>query len=164
MKTMFYQGKNKRDEECLIPDYTKIHREFAKKGVTITFLWTECCLETSATSKKPYMSTQINDNYRKRARITKATMCIQHKTSDDKEVEWAGATINIFDEVTSEATSAYLFVAVLSCVCYVYAEICSNMKPDTFINCHVYAYTYFGGFKRLFVPHNTTETEVTQNH
>ena len=61
------------------------------------------------------MSTQFNDNYRKWARITKATMRIQHKPGDKMEVDWAGATIDIYDEVTGEVTPAYLFVAVLPC-------------------------------------------------
>ena len=81
---------------------------------------------------------------------------------DEMEVDWAGATIDIFDEVTGVATPAYLFVAVLSCSCYVYAEICPNMKSDTFINCHVHAYTYFGGSTRLLVPDNL-KTGVTKN-
>ena len=51
-------------------------------------------------------------------------------------------------------TPAYLFVAVLSCSCYVYAEICINMKSDMFINCHVHAYEYFGGVTRLLIPDN----------
>lgn len=70
-----------------------------------------------------------------RARITKATMRIQHKPGDEMEVDWAGATIDIYDEVTGEISPAYLFVAVLSCSLYVYAELCPNMKSDTFINC-----------------------------
>lgn len=122
-------------------DYPKIHRELAKKGVTLTLLWTEYCLEASAAGKKPYMSTQFNDNYRKWARITKATMRIQHKPGDEMEVDWAGGTIDIYDEVTGEILPAYLFVAVLPCSLYVYAELCPNMKSDTFINCHVHAYS-----------------------
>lgn len=76
LEAMFYPGRNKPDEDRLIPDYPKIHKELARKGVTLTLLWTEYCLEASAAGKKPYMSTQFNDNYRKWARITKATMRI----------------------------------------------------------------------------------------
>ena len=162
LEAMFYPGRNKSDEDRLIPDYPKIHRELAKKGVTLTLLWTEYCLEASAAGKKPYMSTQFNDNYRKWARITKATMRIQHKPGDEMEVDWAGATIDIFDEVTGEAAPAYLFIAVLPCSCYVYAEICPNMKSDAFINCHVHAYEYFGGSTRLLIPDNL-KTGVTKN-
>ena len=48
LEAMFYPGRNKSDEDRLIPDYPKIHRELAKKGVTLTLLWTEYCLEASA--------------------------------------------------------------------------------------------------------------------
>ena len=162
LECLFYPGRNKDNEERLMPDYPKIHRELAKKGVTLTLLWTEYCLEASAAGKKPYMSTQFNDNYRKWARITKATMRIQHKPGDEMEVDWAGATIDIYDEVTGEVTPAYLFVAVLPCSLYVYAELCPNMKSDTFINCHVHSYAYFGGSTRLLIPDNL-KAGVTKN-
>ena len=134
LESILYPERHKQDEERLLPDYPRIHRELAKKGVTLTLLWTEYCMEAQNAGKKPYMSTQFNDNYHKWARVTKATMRIQHKPGDTMEVDWAGATINIYDEITGEATPAYLFVSVLSCSCYVYAEICSNMRSDTFIN------------------------------
>ncbi|MEI3219754.1 MAG: hypothetical protein V8S08_09300 [Lachnoclostridium sp.] len=55
LENLFYPGRNKDNEERLMPDYPKIHRELAKKGVTLTLLWTEYCLEASAAGKKPYM-------------------------------------------------------------------------------------------------------------
>lgn len=51
---------------------------------------------------------------------------------------------------------------VNSTACYVYAEICINMKLDTFINCHVHAYKYFGGVTRLLIPDNL-KTGITRN-
>jgi hypothetical protein len=62
MENLFYPGRNKDNEERLMPDYPKVHRKLAKKGVTLTLLWTEYCLEASTADKKPYMSTQFNDN------------------------------------------------------------------------------------------------------
>ncbi len=162
LESILYPERHKKDEERLLPDYPRIHRELAKKGVTLTLLWTEYCMEAQSAGKRPYMSTQFNDNYHKWARVTKATMRIQHKPGDTMEVDWAGATISIYDEVTGEATPAYLFVAVLSCSCYVYAEICINMKSDTFINCHVHAYEYFGGVTRLLIPDNL-KAGITRN-
>ena len=162
LESLFYPGRNKDNEERLMPNYPKIHSELAKKGVTLTLLWTEYCLEASAAGKKPYMSTQFNDNYRKWARITKATMRIQHKPGDEMEVDWAGGTIDIYDEVTGDISPAYLFIAVLPCSLYVYAELCPNMKSDTFINCHVHAYEYFGGSTRLLIPDNL-KAGVTKN-
>lgn len=48
LENLFYPGRNKANEERLMPDYPKIHKELAKKGVTLTLLWTEYCLEASA--------------------------------------------------------------------------------------------------------------------
>jgi len=160
--SLLYPERHKQDDERLLPDYPKIHRELAKKGVTLTLLWTEYCMDAKTVGKKPYMSTQFGDNYHKWARVTKATMRIHHKPGDTMEVDWAGATIDIYDPVTGDAAPAYLFVAVLSCSCYVYAEACTNMKEGTFINCHIHAYEHFGGVTRLLIPDNL-KTGVTRN-
>lgn len=162
IEKLFYPERAAKNENRLIPDYAKIHRDLAKKGVTLSLLWTEYCVEAAAAGKHPYMSTQFNENYRKWARISKATMRIHRKPGDTMEVDWAGATLVIYDPVTGDTTVAYLFVAVLSCSCYVYAEACRNMQSETFINCHVHAYEYFGGVTRLLIPDNL-KTGVTKN-
>ena len=74
LEELLYPDRKAKDENRLAPDYPKIHRELARKGVTLTLLWAEYCAEAAAAGKKPYMSTQFNDNYRKWARISKATM------------------------------------------------------------------------------------------
>ena len=162
LRSLFYPGRNKQDEERMIPDYPKIHTELAKKGVTLSLLWTEYCSEARAAGKIPYMSTQFGENYRKWASITKATMRITRKPGDTMEVDWAGATISIYDPVTGDITPGYLFVAVLSCSLYVYAEICPNMKEEAFVKCHMHAYEYYGGVTRLLVPDNL-KAGVTKN-
>ena len=106
------------------PDYPYIHRELAKHGVTLTLLWEEYRRKCYDEGKKPYMFTQFGEKYRKWARVTKATMHIQHKPGDTIEVDWAGDTIPIFDSVTGEQSKAYLFVAVLPCSYFAYAEVC----------------------------------------
>ena len=133
LEDMLYPERKAKDENRLIPNYPHIHRELARKGVTLTLLWTEYCAEAAAVGKNPYMSTQFNENYRKWAKISKATMRIHRKPGDTMEVDWAGSTITIYDPVTGDTTVAYLFVAVLSCSCYVYAEACLNMKSEAFI-------------------------------
>ena len=102
LEAVLYPERHKKAEERLMPDYPRIHKELAQKGVTLSLLWTEYCMEAKNAGKKPYMSTQFNDNYHKWARVTKATMRIQHKPGDSMEVDWAGATIDIYDDVTGE--------------------------------------------------------------
>jgi len=147
---------NKYKNACLYvePDYQYIHRELAKPGVTLTLLWEEYRSKCYETGKTPYMSTQFCDKYRKWARVTKATMRIQHKPGDAIQVDWAGDTIPIYDSVTGQQSSAYLFVAVLPCSYYAYTEACADMKTENWLNCHVHAFNYFGGVTRLLIPDN----------
>jgi len=70
------------------------------------------------------------------------------------ETDWAGDTIPVFDPVTGEADVTYLFVAVQSCSCYVYAEACDDMKQENWLMCCVHAYRYFGGVTRMLIPDN----------
>ena len=147
----------------LEPDYVYIHSELAKRGVTLTLLWNEYVQKAEALGKKPYMTTQFGDKYRAWARITKATMRIHHKPGDAMQVDWAGDTLSVYDSMTGEITPAYLFIAVLPCSCYVYAEAAADMRLENWLNCHVHAYEYFGGVTRLLIPDNL-KTGVTKNN
>ena len=160
--TLLYPERSKEESNRMPIDFPRMHRELAKKGVTITLLWTEYCIEAANAGKIPYKSTQFNDLYRAWARISKATMRITRKPGDNFEVDWAGATVNIYDSVTGEPSDAYLFVGALSCSGYVYAELCTSMESANFIECHVHAYEYFGGVTRLLTPDNL-RTGVTKN-
>ena len=109
------------------------------------------------------MTTQFGDKYRAWARITKATMRIHHKPGDAMQVDWAGDTLSVYDSMTGEITPAYLFIAVLPCSCYIYAEATADMKLENWLNCHVHAYEYFGGVTRLLIPDNL-KAGVTKNN
>lgn len=146
----------------VMPDYAYIHRELARPGVNLTLLWTEYSAKCNAEGRKPYQYTQFCEKYRQWARITKATMRIQHKPGDAVEVDWAGNTLDIHDPVTGEISKAYLFVAVLPCSGFAYAELCDDMKLENWLLCHVHAYSYFGGVARLLIPDNL-KTGVKNN-
>lgn len=162
LQNIMFPRKANTESNYLEPDYEYIHRELAKPGVKLTLLWDEYRVKCENCGKNPYMSTQFGDKYRKWARITKATMRIHHKPGDVMEVDWAGNTLPIYDSVTGEVSAAYLFVAVLPCSCYTYAELCRDMKQESWLTCHAHAYNYFGGTTRLLVPDNL-KTGVISN-
>ena len=110
----------------------------------------------------PYMYTQFCEKYRRWARVTKATMRITHKPGDAVQVDWAGDPLYITDSVTGEVEPAYIFVAVLPCSWYTYAEVCGDMKTENWLLCHVHAFNYFGGVPRLLIPDNC-RTAVSKN-
>ena len=139
LESVLYPGRKEQCAERMPIDFPRIHRELAKKGVTLSLLWTEYCAEADAAGRRPYMSTQFGDLYRKWAKVSKATMRISRKPGETFEVDWAGSTVDIHDSVTGGTTPAYLFVGALSCSSLVYAELCRDMKSENFILCHVHA-------------------------
>jgi hypothetical protein len=64
--------------------------------------------------------------------------------------------------VTGEVSKAYLFVAVLPCSGFAFAELCEDMKMENWLLCHVHAYSYFGGVPSLLIPDNL-KTGVKNN-
>lgn len=78
------------------------------------------------------------------------------------QVDWAGNTLDIYDPVAGDISKTYLFVAVLPCSCYAYAEACNDMKLENWLLCHAHAYSYFGGVTRLLIPDNL-KTGVSKN-
>lgn len=158
----FYPERITATNPRVEPNYSYIHKELAKSGVNLSLLWTEYCEQAYTNGLSPYMYSQFCDKYRHWARITKATMRIQHKPGDAMQVDWAGTTIPLYDKYTGDITDVYLFVAVLPCSCKAYVEPCENMKSECWLSCHAHAYSYFGGVTRLLIPDNL-KTGIIKN-
>lgn len=145
-----------------LPDCAYLHKELAKSGVTLTLLWSEYCEQAQLERLVPYQYTQFCDYYRSYARKTKATMRIKRKPGELMEVDWAGKTLFIYDEITGERLPAYVFVASLPCSLYSYAEAFPAMGLEHWINAHIHAYRFFGGVTRILVPDNL-KTAITKH-
>lgn len=113
LEHVLFPEKQQASTRYAEPDYADIHKELAKPGVTMTLLWEEYCARCYENGQTPYQSTQFGEKYRHWARVTKATMRIQHKPGDAMEVDWVGDTIPVFHPVTGEEDTAYLLVAAL---------------------------------------------------
>ena len=163
LQEILFPGKYAYTSPYTMPDFAQVHQDLAKKGVTLTLLWHEYCEKVRTTGGVPYMYTQFCDKYRKWARVTKATMRIVHKPGDAMQVDWAGDPLWITNHVTGEQTKAYLFVAVLPCTWYTYAEACSDMKSENWLLCHVHAFNYFGGVPRLLISDNCRTATTVNN-
>jgi transposase len=153
LKKLFYQGGTVKSGRK-IPDYSYIHKELAKPGVTLTLLWSEYCEQCRSEQLIPYQYTQFCDNYRKFANKTKATMRIKRKPGELLEVDWAGNTLEVIDEITGEIIPAYVFVATLPCSLLGYAEVFPTMSTENWINAHIHLYRFIGGVTRIIVCDN----------
>ena len=76
-------------------------------------------------------------------------------------VDWAGATIPVYDPDTGRIWQASLFVSVLGASSYTYAEATRDQQLEAWIHAHIHALEFFGGVPRLVVPDNT-KTGVTR--
>ena len=137
-----------------IPDCEHLHRELAKSGVTLSLLWAEYCEECRLSGDTPLMYSQFCRYYKRYAHTTKATMHINRKPGEKIEVDWAGQTASIIDNITGEVIPAYVFVGVLSSSQYAYVEAFSTMSMESWITAHVNMFQYFGGVTRILVPDN----------
>ena len=136
------------------PDYEQVHREMSKRGVTLSLLWNEYCEQCRQADEVPFMYSAFCDRYRRYAVRNKATMHLEHKPGEKMEVDWAGQTMEVTDNVTGEVIPAYIFVAVLPCSGYTYAEAFLSRNQESWIAAHVNAYQHFGGVTRILVPDN----------
>ncbi|NLL87188.1 MAG: IS21 family transposase [Syntrophomonadaceae bacterium] len=146
-------------EKCVsssrkIPDCERIHKEMAKTGVTLTLLWNEYCEECHLSGEIPLMYSQFCRYYRRYASTTKATMRIKRKPGEIMEVDWAGKTASIINNITGQTIPAYVFVAALPCSQFAYVEAFLSMDMESWITAHIHAYQYFGGVTRILVPDN----------
>ena len=161
IEQLFYPGRG-TNEGRRLPDYEYIYNELAKPGVTLSLLWAEYCAKCEAEHTIPYQHTQFNEKYHAYAASKKATLRIKRKPGETMEVDWIGDTLKVYDSANCCEIPAYIFVAVLPCSLYGYAEAFPYMKSNHWIEAHVHAYSFFGGVTRILVPDNL-KTGVIKN-
>lgn len=136
------------------PDCEMMYLELQKPGVTKMLLWQEYYNEVRAAGKIPLQYSQFCNYFNQYIERNKATMHFDHKIAERIEVDWAGTTVPIVNELTGEVTKGYLFVATLPYSQYTYVELMSDMKQENWINAHVHMFEFFGGTTPLLIPDN----------
>ncbi len=85
----------------------------------------------------------------------------EHKAGEKIFVDWAGATMPVYDATTGRAWPASLFVSVLGASSYTYTEATRDRQLEAWIQAHIHALEFFGGVPILAVLDNTN-TAVTR--
>ena len=116
------------------PDFTKVKRELAKKGVTLQLLW----LEYLEQHPGGYGYSQFCLLYRTWRRHLNVTMRQDHKAAEKLFIDFPGLTIPIYDERTLEVSfEAELFVSVLGASSYLYVEALRSQELIHWVAAHV---------------------------
>jgi transposase len=133
-----------------VPDWSQVHRELRRKGVTLTLLWHEY----KAAHPEGFQYSWFCDQYRAWTRKLDVVMRQEHRAGEKLFVDYAGQTAEVVDQRTGEIRQAQIFVAVLGASSYTYAEATWTQQLPDWIGSHVRAFEFLGGVSELLVPDN----------
>jgi transposase len=133
-----------------VPDWSQVHRELRRKGVTLTLLWHEY----KAAHPEGFQYSWFCDQYRAWTRKLDVVMRQEHRGGEKLFVDYAGQTAEVVDRRTGEIRQAQIFVAVLGASSYTYAEATWTQQLPDWIGSHVRAFEFLGGVSELLVPDN----------
>lgn len=100
------------------PDYTQVHQELKRKGVTLTLLWEEYQHSAGDTA---YQYTAFCTRYREWVGKLRRSMRQVHRAGEKLFADYAGPTVPIINPDTGEICPASIFVAVLGASSYTFA-------------------------------------------
>jgi transposase len=132
------------------PDWTHVHRELRRPGVTLTLLWEEY----RAAQPDGYRYSRWCELYRDWESRLSPTMRQAHPAGERLFVDYAGQTVEVIDAKTGEITPAQIFVAVLGASNYTYAEATATQTLPDWIGSHGRVLAFLGGVPRQIVPDN----------
>ena len=131
-------------------DMEYIHRELARKSVTLRLLW----LEYKAAHPEGYHYSQYCLLYRRWRSTLDVTLRQHHRAGEKLFVDYAGQTIPVTDSLTGETRDAVLFVAALGASSYTFAWASLSQDLPSWIDANVRALQFIGGVPEIIVPDN----------
>jgi transposase len=139
-------------------DCAEIHRQLqSNKYVTLQLLWEEY----RQSQPEGYRYSRFCELYQRWRRKQDVVLRQEHRAGEKMFVDWAGATIPIYDRQSGQAKPASLFVAALGASSYTFAHATLSQDLPHWIECHVLAFEFFQGTSQLIVPDNP-RTGVTR--
>jgi transposase len=141
----FYEGLTRPQ-----PDWSGIHAELRRRGVTLMLLWEEYRTE----HPDGYGYSRFCDLYGEWRKGVTATMRQTHVAGEKLFVDFAGDTVPVIDGLTGEIRAAHVFVAVLGASNYTFAEARWSEGLADWIGLHVDALAFLGGVPKLIVCDN----------
>jgi transposase len=133
------------------PDFTLVHRELKRKGVTLQLLWEEY---RDSAQGVPYSRSRFCERYQEFVRSLRRSMRQTHVAGEKLFVDYAGPTVPVIDPASGAERRAHIFVAVWGASNFTYAEATWSETKADWIGAHVNALAFAGGVPALLVPDN----------
>jgi transposase len=133
-----------------LPIWADIHKELARKSVTLMLLWDEY----KAQYPDGYQYSHFADLYRDYAKKLDISMRQVHHAGEKLFIDYCGQTVPVIDKSTGEVQDCQVFVAVLGASNFTYAEATYTQGLPDWIGSHVRALEFIGGVPEILVPDN----------
>lgn len=132
------------------PDWSAIHQELRRPGVTLMRLWQEYKIN----HPDGYQYSWFCDLYRDWRNQLDVVMRQHHIAGDKLFIDYAGQTVPVVNQYTGEVRQAQIFIATLGASSYTYAEASWTQSLPDWIGSHVRTFDYLGGVPNALVPDN----------
>ncbi|WP_157753571.1 IS21 family transposase [Ghiorsea bivora] len=132
------------------PNWVEISKEMKRKGATIEVLWSEY----KQANPEGLSYSHFCRLFRAFKKKLPASARLIHKAGEQVMVDYAGHTVEVVIPDTGEIKRAQIFVGMLPCSGYTYAEATWDQKKPSWIGSHVRMFEFFGGVPRYLIPDN----------
>lgn len=151
---LLFPGRGEHVSVFVEPDWSRVHRELARVGVTLRLLHGEYVDRTAAAGGVAMGYDRFCKAYAHHVVVTGASSRVGHKAARTVEVDWSGPTMRLVDPASGTTQRVYLFVGCLPFSRYAFVEPALDMRQDTWLRAHVAMFEFFGGSVPRIVPDN----------
>ncbi len=135
-----------------MPELARIHEELQQHAhLTLQLIWEEY----RQSHADGYGYSRFCDLYQHWRRQLDVVLRQEHRAGEKLFVDYAGATIPIYDPLGGPVRAAAIFVAVLGASSYTFAEATWSQELENWIGSHIRAFEFYGGCPKLVIPDNT---------
>jgi transposase len=149
LEARLYPPPVPRASQQLEPDWTQVHQELKRPGVTLQLLWEEYLRDHGG---RAYKYTSFCTKYRDWASALKRSMRQTHVAGDKLFVDYAGQTVPVIDAATGVIRRAQIFVGVLGASNYTFSCATATQAAPDWVGSLIECLNFIGGVPRLIVP------------
>ncbi len=133
-----------------LPQWSKIHHELRRKGVTLHLLWQEYRQD----HPQGYGYSRFCELYQRWEKTIDPVLRQHHEPGEKMFVDWAGHKVPIYNSREGGIDEASLFIAVLGASNNTFVKGFANEQTPAWIKGHIDAYTFYDGVSMVLVPDN----------
>lgn len=150
LESSLYGPVNGVPRDIPAPEWSYIHKELRRKGVTLQLLWEEY----KESEPQGYQYSRFCHHYRAYAKNVEYAFRNEHRGGEKLFVDYAGMTIPVTYQKTGEKRQAQIFIATFGASNFTYAEATWSQNTSDWIASHQNAFQFFGGSPQILVPDN----------